>query len=196
MSHDAELTNQDEDIYNEIELEDLRGPAVDNTIRLDVQDQDDWLDEEDSVARGIILGKTPDELLSITQDHLESTRSLEVEFTNVCVPNPITLRPPEMVDRPPTEEEQPALDFFHHQRDASMFAINVVKDLHLASNAENADHGEFPSAAFSSFLPSFALTPLSSSFPLMSRCRRWCEVQLTSGRSSPASDIAADEIMS
>ena len=81
------------------------------------------------------------ELLFIARDQLSATKELKVEFTTVCVPNPITLRPEEMVDQPPTAEEQPALDFFHHQRDASMLAMNVVKDLHLASNAENAEHG-------------------------------------------------------
>lgn len=57
LEHEA---NEQDDIYNEIELEDLRGPAVDTTIRLDVQDQEDQTNDEDNTARGIIAGKSPD----------------------------------------------------------------------------------------------------------------------------------------
>lgn len=41
-------------------MEDLRGPAVNNTIRLDVQDGDEDTngDTENSTAGGIIVGKS------------------------------------------------------------------------------------------------------------------------------------------
>ena len=50
----------EDDIYNEIDLEDLRGPAVDNTIRLDVQDgeEDTNGDTENAAARGIVTGQS------------------------------------------------------------------------------------------------------------------------------------------
>ena len=49
----------EEDIYNEIDMEDLRGPAVDTTIRLDVQEKDDEMEGDDGqVARGIVSGKS------------------------------------------------------------------------------------------------------------------------------------------
>lgn len=49
----------EDDIYNEIDLEDLRGPAKDTTIRLDVQEKDDETAGDDSqVARGIVSGQT------------------------------------------------------------------------------------------------------------------------------------------
>jgi hypothetical protein len=40
-------------------MEDLRGPAVDTTIRLDVQEKDDEMEGDDGqVARGIVSGKS------------------------------------------------------------------------------------------------------------------------------------------
>lgn len=49
----------EDDIYNEIDLEDLRGPAKDTTIRLDVQEKDDETEGDDGqVARGIVSGQT------------------------------------------------------------------------------------------------------------------------------------------
>ena len=49
----------EDDIYNEIDMEDLRGPAVDTTIRLDVQEKDDEAEgDEGQVVRGIVSGKS------------------------------------------------------------------------------------------------------------------------------------------
>jgi len=49
----------EDDIYNEIDIEDLRGPAVDTTIRLDVQEKDDEMEGDDGqVVRGIVSGKS------------------------------------------------------------------------------------------------------------------------------------------
>ena len=49
----------EDDIYNEIDMEDLRGPAVDTTIRLDVQEKDDEMEGDDEqVVRGIVSGKS------------------------------------------------------------------------------------------------------------------------------------------
>lgn len=49
----------EDDIYNEIDMEDLRGPAVDTTIRLDVQEKDDEMEGDDGqVVRGIVSGKS------------------------------------------------------------------------------------------------------------------------------------------
>jgi hypothetical protein len=38
-------------------------------------------------------------------------------------------------------EEAADLEVFHYQRDSGIHAIGVVRDLHLASNAENAEFG-------------------------------------------------------
>lgn len=80
----------------------------------------------------------------MTLDQLASGQTLHVDFSSVCVPNPLTLRPDDMRDVPPTPEEQPALETFYRQRDAGLMAIGVVKDLHLASNAENAEMDPLP----------------------------------------------------
>ena len=40
-------------------MEDLRGPAVDTTIRLDVQEKDDEMEwDDEQVVRGIVTGKS------------------------------------------------------------------------------------------------------------------------------------------
>lgn len=41
-------------IYDEIDLEDLRGPAQEQTISLEVQEADEAKDGERSIRRGII----------------------------------------------------------------------------------------------------------------------------------------------
>jgi len=148
-----------DDIYNEIDLEDLRGPAVDTTIRLDVQDKEDETngDANNPTNRGIISGKTAEvstpllvlncielteqELIEMTKSQLTSTQSLQLDFASVSVPNPLALRD-QPKDAPPTPEEQVALDKFHYQRDSGILAMGIVKDLHLASNAENLELGE------------------------------------------------------
>jgi hypothetical protein len=43
-------------------------------------------------------------------------------------------------------EEAADLEVFHYQRDSGIHAMGVVKDLHLASNAENAELGTTPSS--------------------------------------------------
>jgi len=49
----------EDDIYDEIDMEDLRGPAVDTTIRLDVQEKGDEMEGDDGqVVRGIVSGKS------------------------------------------------------------------------------------------------------------------------------------------
>lgn len=80
----------------------------------------------------------------MTQDQLFVARNLSVDFSTVSVPNPLTLRPDDMRDVPPTPEEKAAQEVYYHQRDAGLMAIGVVKDLHLASNAENAEFDPLP----------------------------------------------------
>jgi hypothetical protein len=46
-------------------------------------------------------------------------------------------------------EEAADLEVFHYQRDSGIHAMGVVKDLHLASNAENAELGRFSFPPFS-----------------------------------------------
>lgn len=146
----------------------------------DKDDQDNG-DADVAVARGVMAGKTdevstlfylrlspfaPDgvravedgplicrlqELLSITQEQLSSATSLHVNFAGVSVPNPVALRSEDRSDPQSKADHQAALDFFHRQRDAGTMAMNVVKDLHLASNAETAELGQSPSSPSSSY---------------------------------------------
>ena len=78
----------------------------------------------------------------MTQDQLSSALSLRVGFSTISVPNPLALRHDDRRDSQATPEEQANIDYFHHQRDAGLLAMNVVKDLHLASNAESAELGQ------------------------------------------------------
>jgi hypothetical protein len=72
---------------------------------------------------------------------LTSAQSLSLDFAEVSVPNPLAVRD-RPKDAPVDAEEQVALDKFHYQRDSGILAMGIVKDLHLASNTENADLGE------------------------------------------------------
>jgi hypothetical protein len=50
---------QDDDIYNEIEYEDLRGPAAAATIALDVQENEEATNgDKGDVLRGILPGRS------------------------------------------------------------------------------------------------------------------------------------------
>ena len=80
------------------------------------------------------------ELLETTKFHLQNTQSLHIDFANVSVPNPIA-SPDRPKNAPPMPEEAADLALFHYQRDSGIHAMGVVKDLHLASNAENAELG-------------------------------------------------------
>jgi hypothetical protein len=82
-----------------------------------------------------------------TKSHLQSTQSLQIDFTNVSVPNPIA-NPNRPKNAPPMPEEAADLEVFHYQRDSGIHAMGVVKDLHLASNAENAELGTTSSSPF------------------------------------------------
>jgi transcription initiation factor TFIIH subunit 1 len=59
------------------------------------------------------------------------------------VPNPIA-NPNRPKDIPPQPEEAAALNKFHYQRDSGIHAMSIIKDLHLASNAENAEFDPLP----------------------------------------------------
>jgi len=80
--------------------------------------------------------------METTKFHLQNTQSLHIDFTNVSVPNPIA-SPDRPKNAPPMPEEAADLALFHYQRDSGIHAMGVVKDLHLASNAENAELGMF-----------------------------------------------------
>lgn len=82
--------------------------------------------------------------METTKTYLESTQSLQIDFSNVSVPNPIA-SPNRPKNAPPMPEEAADLEVFHNQRDSGIHAMGVVKDLHLASNAENAEFGKFRS---------------------------------------------------
>ncbi|WWD17076.1 hypothetical protein CI109_101513 [Kwoniella shandongensis] len=130
------------DIYNEIDYEDLRGPAQPATITLDVQDAGALADSagDKEGPAGILPGKTDDELVEIAAASAKTVHNWHPDFSTVCLPNPGAGRP----DADGKVEVTPAYKAFVEQRDAQAAAFYVVKDLHRRSNAENAVLPAFP----------------------------------------------------
>jgi hypothetical protein len=67
-------------------------------------------------------------------------QNLRVDFSEVSLANPLASGDREAV---PSPEQVKQTERFAAQRDAQLAAMLVVKELHLASNAENAVNGEF-----------------------------------------------------
>ncbi|KAK8864616.1 hypothetical protein IAR55_001866 [Kwoniella newhampshirensis] len=129
------------DIYNEIDYEDLRGPALSATITLNVQDAGALADSEDKDGpTGILPGKTDEELREIAAGSAQNVHSWHPDFSAVCLPNPGAGRP----NADGKVEVTPAYKAFVEQRDAQAAAFYVVKELHRRSNAENLVLPPFP----------------------------------------------------
>ncbi|RSH88965.1 RNA polymerase II transcription factor B subunit 1 [Saitozyma podzolica] len=136
---------EDYDIYNEIDLEDLHGPAAAQTIPLDVQDTDAVVngDKETTSAKGVMPGRSAEDLLEIARNEVGRLQNLRVDFSEVSLANPLASGDREAV---PSPEQVKQTERFAAQRDAQLAAMLVVKELHLASNAENAVNAPFPDA--------------------------------------------------
>nr|XP_018262956.1 transcription initiation factor TFIIH subunit 1 [Kwoniella dejecticola CBS 10117]OBR85114.1 transcription initiation factor TFIIH subunit 1 [Kwoniella dejecticola CBS 10117] len=131
------------DLYNEIDLADLHGPAQDNTITLDVQEAGDMADKHGQEgAGGVLPGKSDEEIRSIASKSTAILSNFEPDFQAVCLPNPgfHLLNP----DGTPSEQVNPAHEAFSEQRDAQAAAYYVIKDLHTRANAEVAINSPFP----------------------------------------------------
>ncbi|WWC69962.1 uncharacterized protein I206_103906 [Kwoniella pini CBS 10737] len=125
------------DLYNEIDLADLHGPAQDTTITLDVQEAGDMADKQGQDGDGGVLpGKTEEELHTIASKSTAILSNFNPDFGAVCLPNPgfHTTNP----DGTASEEMNPAYEAFAEQRDAQAAAYHVIKDLHSRANAEVA----------------------------------------------------------
>ncbi|WVW84245.1 hypothetical protein I302_106275 [Kwoniella bestiolae CBS 10118] len=132
------------DLYNEIDLEDLHGPAQENTIALDVQEAGEMADKQGQEGdAGVLPGRSDEELLAIATDSTNDLSTFTPNFAGICLPNPgaYTL---DADGTTRTTEANPAYQAFAEQRDAQAAAYHVVKDLHDRANAEVAVNSPFP----------------------------------------------------
>jgi transcription initiation factor TFIIH subunit 1 len=130
-----------DDLYDQIEYEDLRAAAAPAPIPLEVQDANER-DDADG-ARGILPGRNDDELLAMADIESRKIADWSADFTSVCLANPANPSYP-----PAADDMEAAATFstFSFQRDAQMVAGRVVRDMHVASNAEDAVLPPLPNA--------------------------------------------------
>ncbi|WWC89097.1 uncharacterized protein L201_004015 [Kwoniella dendrophila CBS 6074] len=129
------------DLYNEIDLPDLRGPAQDNTITLDVQEASEMADKQGEEGdSGVLPGKSEEEIHAIATESTKILQNFKPNFSVICLPNPGH----HTTESDGTTEVNPEYQAFAEQRDAQAAAYHVVKDLHVRANAEVAINSPFP----------------------------------------------------
>ncbi|KAK4688710.1 transcription initiation factor TFIIH subunit 1, partial [Tremellales sp. Uapishka_1] len=141
------ISEDDLDIYGEIELDDLRGPAAPSTIPLDVQNASSLMDaqnDEDDGSRGILPGKTNGELITIAEKQGRQIRSWQLDFSEVSIPTPPGGWASDRAAAEDADEQARQYEKYKIQRDTQAGAMQVVKDMHLAYNAENAQSEPLP----------------------------------------------------
>lgn len=124
----------DVDILAQIDMEDLHAPAAPAVIPLDVADAKE--DDGKGGPRGILPGRDDADLLAMADVEADRVGKWHADFATVCLPNP---DPASGGPGPGTE----AYDAFAFQRDAQFVAQRVVRDMHVASNAEDAVYREY-----------------------------------------------------
>jgi transcription initiation factor TFIIH subunit 1 len=86
--------------------------------------------------KGILPGKSDAELLVLAAPQAARVSTWKPDFASVCMANPAN---------PATQGTDSAYaDRFTYQRDAQLVAARAVRDMHLASNAEDAVHPPLP----------------------------------------------------
>lgn len=127
------------DIYNEIDLEDLRGPAQATTFELDVGDADQADgDKEERADRGIILGRSAEELQAYAIQGAERIRNWRIDLNSVSIPTPPGGWEKDRADHHGSAEQARRYEKHQEQKDSGTAAMLVVKDMLVAYNAENA----------------------------------------------------------
>ncbi|WVO17333.1 hypothetical protein L204_105025 [Cryptococcus depauperatus] len=133
----------DINIYNEIELEDLHGPAGPSTITLDVQDTSALHDSRDRDGPSGIMPDLPEsKLLAMARESILQVINYTPDFSKVCMSNPGPY-----IDGDESKKN-PAYEPFAKQRDGQAGAMVVIKDLWTRANAENAILPPFPETLY------------------------------------------------
>nr|WRH23628.1 N-terminal domain [Naematelia aurantialba] len=135
------LTNtvipSDMDIYNEIELEDLRGPAEPSTISLEVQDADKVLEEDDGgAAKGILPGRSDEELLALAAAEQAKLRSWHPDLREVSIPTPPGGWKEDMASSGQSSEQSARYHAYAAQKEAAVAATSIVSHLYTDANNE------------------------------------------------------------
>jgi transcription initiation factor TFIIH subunit 1 len=123
------------DLYDQIEYDDLRAPAAPEPIPLHVADTS----TKDDSNKGILPGRADVELLAMASAEAASVAGWNADFGSVCMANPAN----------PTHggaDDAAHVEKFAYQRDAQFVATRAVRDMHQASNAEDAIHPPLPEA--------------------------------------------------
>lgn len=155
----ARLIAQDTNIYDEIDLEDLRGPAEPETISIQVQDSDEK-EGEAAIRRGIMPGKSNDVRATAVTPPSEADQqdlaSYADAYTNALLdyaPNlaSVSLLPPpggwekNRIESGGSAEQARSYERYQAQKLAAEAAGYAVRDLHIAANAETTALSERPS---------------------------------------------------
>ncbi|KAK1924060.1 TFIIH p62 subunit, N-terminal domain-containing protein [Papiliotrema laurentii] len=138
----------DVNIYDEIDLEDLRGPAVQETITLEVPDPDRPDGGDSATKRGVLPQKTDEELAALGEEYANTVLGYTPTFGNVSLPTPPGGWEKNRIESGSSAEQAAAFRRFQAQKLGAEAAAQVVKEMHLASNAENAVNAPLPEVLF------------------------------------------------
>ncbi|KLT39906.1 hypothetical protein CC85DRAFT_288089 [Cutaneotrichosporon oleaginosum] len=122
------------EIYEQIDMTDLHAPAAPAVIPLEVVDA---TTDDKGGPRGILPGRADADLLAMANAEAARIASWDADFPSVCLPNP---EPTKGGPGPGTKE----YDAYAYQRDTQFIAQRVVRDMHNASNAEDAVYPNLP----------------------------------------------------
>lgn len=129
----ASMLTPSNDLMDQIDFADLHAPAAPSVIPLDVAEA--VVDDGKGGPRGILPGRSDADLLALADAEAARVGRWKADFATVCLPNP---DPASGGPGPGTE----TYDAFAFQRDAQFVAQRVVRDMHVASNLEDAVYRE------------------------------------------------------
>ncbi|RXK39863.1 hypothetical protein M231_02797 [Tremella mesenterica] len=135
---------EDVNIYNEIDLEDLHSPAASGTITLRVRDEPN---RKDGKEKGLLPGKTPEELASLAQIETRRILNWTPDLSSVSLQPPAGGWQANRLASTSTGDEAQqaeAYEKYAAQRDGQSAAIQVVKDMYVASNLERVELPPIP----------------------------------------------------
>lgn len=131
---DSSTLTPSSELLEQIDMSDLYAPAAPAVIPLEVANA---TPDDKGGPRGILPGRSDADLLAMADKEAAQIARWDADFASVCLPNP---DPAKGGPGPGTSE----YDAYAYQRDAQFVAQRVVRDMHNASNAEDAVYRESP----------------------------------------------------